>query len=102
MASGIELNRNYTDSYMLLPMNRERNGMKVVSQNESKEQSELPMDNLDDLKKADTDENGILTLNELKNCKDKTEFMQMIEDAMQNFINNPTKDYSKNLFEYWV
>lgn len=102
MTSSVTFNRGYTDNYMLLPLNRELNGMKVTLQQGSLEQTESTMNNLDDLRQADKDGNGILSLKELKNCKDKTEFTKLVEEAMEKFSNNPAKDYSKSLFEYWV
>lgn len=60
------------------------------------------MQNLDELREADSDNNGILTLDEIKNCKNKSEFMKNLEQAMTKFNSTPNRDYTKNLFEEWV
>ena len=60
------------------------------------------MQNLDELRQADSNGDGILSLNEIKNCKNKSEFMEKLEQAMIKFNSNPNRDYSKNLFEEWV
>ena len=104
MASGIEFNKSYTSSYIMLPLNK-LNGMTVTSSNkelDAKINAKQNMPNLDELKQADSDGDGILTLNELKACKNKTEFMETLERAMEKFNSNPNRDYSKNLFEDWV
>lgn len=50
----------------------------------------------------DKDRNNIISLDELKNYKNKTEFMENLERAMEKFNSNPNNDYTKNLFEEMV
>lgn len=102
MTSGIEFNKSYTSSYIILPLNK-LNGLTVISSNkelDAKINAKQNIPNLKELKQADSDGNGILTLEELKSCKNKTEFMTTLERAMEKFNSNPYKDYSKNLFKW--
>ena len=64
--------------------------------------SKLGNFNYDELRQADTDKNGIISLNELKSCKNKTEFMEKLEFAMKAFNDNPNRDYTKKLYEEWI
>lgn len=109
MTSGIEFNRGYNSSYIILPLSKmkDENGKTLIVCSEDKEldakiNAKNSMQNIDELKQADTDGNGILSLDELKNCKNKTDFMEKLEEAMTKFHTNPKQDYTKNLFEEWV
>ena len=104
MLSGIEFNKGYTSSYIMLPLNK--NGMLTVvstdKELDAKIKARNSIQNLDELREADTDGNGILSLEEIKNCKNKTDFLKKLELAMEKFNANLNRDYSKNLFEDWV
>lgn len=104
MLSGIEFNKGYTSSYIMLPLSKD--GMLTVKSDnpelDAKINARNSMQNLDELRDADADGNGILSLNEIKNCKNKTDFMTKLESAMEKFNANPNKNYTKNLFEDWV
>lgn len=109
MTSGIEFNRGYDSSYIMLPLSKikDENGkMWVVSSSDKELDAKInarnSMQNLDELRQADSNGDGILSLNEIKNCKNKSEFMEKLEQAMMKFNSNPNRDYSKNLFEEWV
>lgn len=104
MTSGIEFNKSYTSSYIMLPFNK-LNGLTITSADkelDAKINARQNMTHLDELKQADTDGNGILSLNEIKACKNKTEFMTKLECAMEKFNSNPNRNYSRNLFEDWA
>lgn len=104
MTSGIEFNKGYTSSYIMLPL-RKLDGMTVTSSDkelDAKINAKQNMPNRDEMREADSDGDGVLTLKELKNCKNKTEFLAKLELAMEKFNSNPNKDYSQNLFEDWV
>lgn len=109
MTAGIEFNRGYNSSYIMLPLSKmkDENGkMWVVSSSDKELDAKInarnSMQNLDELRQADSNGDGILSLNEIKNCKNKSEFMEKLEQAMMKFNSNPNRDYSKNLFEEWV
>lgn len=109
MTTGIEFNKNYASSYIIMPLPKIKteNGQTMTvrcadKDLESKINAKNSMQNLDELRQADSDGNGILTLKEIKNCKNKSEFMEKLEQAMIKFNSNPSRDYAKNLFEDWV
>ncbi len=105
MTSGIEFNRSYTTSYIMMPLSKNNGNMTVQSTDkdaESKIKSKDSMKVFDELRQADTDKNGIISLNELKSCKNKTEFMEKLEFAMKAFNDNPNRDYTKKLYEEWI
>ena len=109
MTSGIEFNKGYNSSYIILPLPKmkDENGKTLIVSSADKEldakiNAKNSMQNIDELKQADTDGNGILSLDELKNCKNKTDFMEKLEEAMTKFHTNTKQDYTKNLFEEWV
>ncbi len=109
MTSGIEFNRGYNSSYIMLPLSKmkDENGKMLVVSSSDKEldakiNARNNMQNLEELRQADSNGDGILSLDELKNCKNKTDFMSLVEKAMEKFHSNPNRDYSKNLFEDWV
>lgn len=105
MTSGIEFNKSYTSSYIIMPLNK-NNGKMTVQSTDKEAESRInlknSMTNFDELKQVDADRNGIISLDELKNYKNKTEFMENLERAMEKFNANPNNDYTKNLFEEWV
>lgn len=104
MTSGIEFNKGYSTSYIMMPL-KKLDGLIVTSSDkelDAKINAKQNMPNLDEMQQADADGNGILTLDEIKNCKNKTEFLANLERAMEKFNSNPNKYYSKNLFEDWV
>ena len=104
MTSGIEFNKGYTTSYIMMPL-KKLDGLTVVSSDkelDAKINARQNMPHLDEMQQADSDGDGILTLKELRNCKNKTEFLTNLERAMEKFNSNPNRDYSKNLFEDWV
>lgn len=104
MTSGIEFNKGYSTSYIMMPL-KKLDGLTVISSDkelDAKINAKQNMPNLDEMHQADADGNGILTLDEIKNCKNKTEFLANLERAMEKFNSNPNKDYSINLFEDWV
>lgn len=109
MTAGIEFNKSYTSSYIMMPLPKMKdvNGKTLVVCSSDKEldakiNARNSMQNLDELRQADSDGDGILTLDEIKNCKNKSEFMEKLEQAMIKFNSNPNRDYTKNLFEEWA
>lgn len=90
MTSNISFNMGYNNNpYMILPLNRvSESGMKVVSSTPIPEPPEEIMNNLDDLKACDANKDNILSLDELRNNGEKTEFAQTMLELMQNFANN--------------
>lgn len=105
MTSGIEFNKSYNSSYIILPLPKmkDENGKTLVVCSADKElDAKNSMKNLDELRQADTDGDGVLSLEELRNCKNKTEFLEKLEIAMEKFNSNPSMDYSKSLFEDWA
>lgn len=109
MTSGIEFNKSYNSSYIILPLPKmkDENGKTLVVCSADKEldakiNAKNSMKNLDELRQADTDGDGVLSLEELRNCKNKTEFLEKLEIAMKKFNSNPSMDYSKSLFEDWA
>ena len=109
MTAGIEFNKNYTSSYIVMPLPKMKdlNGKTLVVCSSDKEldakiNARDAIQNFEELRQVDSDGNGILTLDEIKNCKNKSEFMQNLEQAMTKFNLHPNRDYTKNLFEEWV
>lgn len=88
MTSTISFNMGYNNNaYMLLPLNKtSENGLTVKSTHDIPEPSKEIMNNLDDLRACDTNHDSILSLNELKNIKTKSEFAQTIMELMENFV----------------
>ena len=84
MVTGLEFNQGLNDIYMMMPLKREATGMKV-SANFECPQNQTLLDNLDELRKADKNQDNILSLNELKDFESRTEFMQTILESMENF-----------------
>lgn len=88
-----------------MPLNK-NNGKMTVQSTDKEAESRInlkdSMTNFDELKQVDADRNGFISLDELKNYKNKTEFMENLERAMEKFNANPNNDYTKNLFEEWV
>ena len=84
MVTGLEFNQGLNDIYMMMPLKREANGMKVSANFECPQNKTL-LDNLDELRKADKNQDNILSLNELKDFESRTEFMQTILESMENF-----------------
>ncbi len=84
MVTGLEFNQGLNDIYMMMPLKREANGMKV-SANFECPQNQTLLDNLDELRKADKNQDNILSLNELKDFESRTEFIQTILESMENF-----------------
>lgn len=105
MSFGIEFNKSYTSSYMILPLNKNNGSMSVQCSDKTSEikiNAKNLIKNLDELRQADTDKNNIISLNELSSCKNKTDFLEKLEIAMEKFNSNPNRDYTKNLFENWI
>ena len=78
MTSGIEFNKSYNSSYIILPLPKmkDENGKTLVVCSADKEldakiNAKNSMKNLDELRQADTDGDGVLSLEELRNCKDR-------------------------------
>lgn len=105
MVSGIEFNKSYTSSYVILPLKKD-NGQLSVSCSDKiateKIKARDDMRYVDELREADIDKNNIISLNELKNSKNKTDFMKKLELAMEKFNANPNRDYTKNLFDEYI
>ena len=75
--------------FILLPLNKTNNdGISVSSSTPIKEFSAEFMNNLNDIKSADTDGNNILSLSELQNFEGKTEFAQTIMEMMETYALN--------------
>ena len=94
-------NKGYMDSYILLPLKKEYNGLKV-STTSNTEISDIDNNVLDNLLVADKDNNHCLTLNEITTYANKNEFLKKLQLAMENFDSNPNKDYRNNLFELYL
>ena len=88
MTSTISFNMGYNNNaYMFLPLNRvNESGLMVKSTHDIPEPPEEIMNNLDDLRACDANHDGVLSLNELKNIKTKSEFAQTIMELMENFV----------------
>lgn len=105
MTSGIEFNKSYTSSYMLLPLKKDNGQLSVscLDKNASEKISRRDFTNhVNELREADIDKNNIVSLNELKNYKNKTDFIETLERAMEKFNSNPNRDYTKNLFDEYI
>ena len=96
--SVLNFNKGYNDSYIILPLKKEYNGLKVSTTSDTNA-SNIDKDILNELLAADRDKNNCLTLNEINNVSDKNEFFKRLQQAMQNFASNPNRDYSANIFE---
>ena len=100
MTSGIEFNKSYNSSYIILPLPKmkDENGKTLVVCSADKEldakiNAKNSMKPLDELRQADTDGDGVLSLDELRNCKNKTEFLEKLEIAMEKFNSNPSMEF---------
>lgn len=105
MTSGIEFNKSYNSSYIMVPLQKAMNGMSATSSDKNAEariNAKGSMSNLDEIRQADLDKNNILSLEELQKCENKSDFLKNLEKAMEKFNSNKNHDYSQNLFEYWV
>jgi len=97
----LEFNKGYTDSYIILPLKKEYNGLKVSTKSNSNIR-DIDNNVLNDLLAADKDNNHCLTLSELQSAENKNEFFKKLRQAMENFDSNPNKDYRNNLFEIYL
>lgn len=90
MFSSISIDMGYNNNpFVVLPFNKTNNdGMTVASSTPTKEVSTEFMNNLNDIKAADTDGNNILSLSELQNFEGKTEFAQTIMELMEKYAMN--------------
>ena len=105
MTTGIEFNKSYTSSYLLLPLKKDNGQFSVSCTDEIASERIKTKDSItqiEELRNADIDWNNILSLNELKSCKNKTDFMEKLEQAMEKFNSNPERKYTKNLFEEYI
>lgn len=86
MVTGINLNMGYNNNpYMILPLSKTNGEFTVECSTPIEEPPQEFMNNLDDIKAADTDGNNIISLYELQNFEGKTEFAQSILEIMQDF-----------------
>jgi len=87
MVSGISMNMGYnTNPYIIMQLNKTtENGLTVKSSTPTTEFSNEFMNNLNDIKAADTDGNNIISLRELENFEGKTEFAQTILEMMEKY-----------------
>ena len=97
----LEFNKAYSGSYILLPLAKEHNGMKVTTGMDTKETA-IDKDKLEELISADKDKNHLLTLEEIKSSENSNEFWTRLKQEMELFDSNPHKDYRKNMFEFFV
>ena len=90
MVSSIPINMGYNNNpYILMPLNKTSdNGLSVKCPTPITEYPEEFMDNLNDIKAADTNRDNIISLNELKNFEGKTEFAQTILEMMEKYAQN--------------
>ena len=90
MVSSIPINMGYNNNpYILMPLNKTSdNGLSVKCSTPITEYPEEFMDNLNDIKAADSDRDNIISLNELKNFEGKTEFAQTILEMMEKYAQN--------------
>lgn len=99
MVSGLDFNIGYNGSYMLMPLSKTKieNGIEftVKSNNFDEEINKVNnesmkslMGNLDDIKRADSNQDNIISLNELRACDNKSEFMEHLIFELERFENN--------------
>ena len=88
MTSTISFNMGYNNNaYILLPLNKVSGiGLTVKSTHDIPEPPKEIINNLDDLRACDINHDNVLSLNELKNIKTKSEFAQTIMELMENFV----------------
>ena len=87
MTSTISFNMGYNNNaYMFLPLNRiSESGLTVKSSTPIAEPPKDIMNNLDDLRACDTNNDNILSLNELRNFNGKSGFAQTILEMMEKY-----------------
>lgn len=99
--SGLEFNKSYNGSYIILPLKKEHNGLTVSTTSSTKEHH-LDDKLLYELQVADHDKNHCLTLDEINNVPNKSEFFKKLQQAMQDFDLNSNRDYRENFFEIFL
>lgn len=57
---------------------------------------------LNELQVADRDKNYCLTLDEINNVSNKSEFFKKLQQAMQDFDLNSNRDYREKFFEIFL
>ncbi len=97
----LEFNKAPDGSYIILPLKKEHNGLKVST---GVDTSDFDIDKniLEQLSAADKNRDNILTLDEVKNAENKNEFWERLRKEMETFDSNPHKDYRKSMFEFFV
>lgn len=98
MVSSISFNMGYNGSYMIMPFAKTKNENGIdLSVNSNFHEEEInndsnykiaSMDNLNDLKRADTDNNGMISLEELKACDNKSLLMERIIFDIEQYETN--------------
>ena len=87
MVSSIPMNMGYNNNpYIVMPLNKTcDDGMAVECSTPTTKFPDEFMNNLDDIKAADADGNNIISLWELQNFEDKTEFAQAVLEIMEKY-----------------
>ena len=88
--SSLEFNKGYNGSYIILPLKKEYNGLTVSTASKTKEH-DIDDKLLNELQVADRDKNYCLTLDEINNVSNKSEFLKKLKQAMQDIDLNSNK-----------
>lgn len=98
MVASASFNMGYNGSYMVMPLAKTKTENSIdfsVKSNFHEEEINnennykiASMDNLNDLKRADTDNNGMISLEELKACDNKSLLMERIIFDMEQYENH--------------
>lgn len=92
MVASASFNMGYKGSYMIMPLPKTKieddTEWSVKSNFEeeiNKQDIKSMMGNLDDIKRADANHDNIISLNELKACDNKSEFMEHLIFELEQF-----------------
>ena len=90
MVSNIPINMGYNNNpFIVMPLNKTSdNGMSVKCSTPITDFPKEFMDNLNDIKAADSDRNNVISLEELRNLEEKTKFTQTILEIMEKEVQN--------------
>ena len=96
MVSSAQFDMGYNDSYMVMPLSKTKienntewtvkgNFEEEINKRIDKQEIKSLMGNLDDLRRADSNHDNIISLNELKACDNKSEFIEHLIFELENF-----------------
>lgn len=91
MISNAVFNMGYNGSYMFLPLPKTKieNDTEFIvnakKNDKCDEDMKSLMGNLNDIKRADFNNDGIISLNELRECDNKSEFMEHLIFELEQF-----------------